>query len=162
MTQAVIALGSNLGDRNAAISAAVDAISQLESTSVVRVSTLIETEPVGPVPQGSYLNGACVVDTELSARRLLKALLKIEIALGRERIGEQRWGPRTIDLDVLIYGDQIIDEPGLCIPHPRLSERLFVLAPLNELVPELLVPDCRQTVNQLYSKLIECGDRPCS
>lgn len=153
MTKAVVALGSNLGDRRATIDSALTAIDSLQFASVERVSTLIETDPVGPIEQGSYLNGVCVIETTLSARELLEALLAIEKSLGRDRSTEQRWGPRTIDLDLLVFGDVIIDEPGLCVPHPRLAERMFVLEPMNEIIPELIVPGCRLTVHQLYSEL---------
>ena len=158
MTQAFVGLGSNLGGRSATIAAAVDAIGLLDTTRVVRVSTLIETKPVGPIAQGDYLNGVCHIETEQTARGLLEALLGIEQALGRDRASEQRWGPRTIDLDLPLFGDRSINELGLCVPHPRLTERLFVLEPLNEIAPELIVPGCRQTVHRLYSELVQRGD----
>jgi len=158
MTQAFVGLGSNLGDRSATIADAVVAIGLLDTTRVVRVSTLIETKPAGPIRQGDYLNGVCQIETELTARDLLEALLDIEHSLDRDRAGEQRWGPRTIDLDLLLFGDRSINEPGLCVPHPRLCERLFVLEPLNEIAPELIVPGCRQTVHRLYSELVRRGD----
>lgn len=158
MYKAVVALGSNLGDRRATIDSALAAIGSLQHASVERVSTLIETDPVGPVEQGRYLNGVCVIETTLAARELLDALLAIEKSLGRDRSTEQRWGPRTIDLDLLVFGDVIIDEPGLCVPHPRLAERMFVLEPMNEIIPELIVPGCRLTVHQLYSELTNRED----
>jgi 2-amino-4-hydroxy-6-hydroxymethyldihydropteridine diphosphokinase len=98
-----------------------------------------ETDPVGVVDQPRFLNGAAALDTELSPRELLEALLAIERRLGRVRDGT-RWGPRTIDLDLLLYGDEVVDEPGLCVPHPHLHERRFALEPLAELNPELVVP----------------------
>ena len=133
MTLAYVGVGSNLGDREATISAAVEAL-----PGVVAVSRLRETDPVGVTDQPAFLNGAVVLDTDLSARELLERLLAVERALGRER-GE-RWGPRTIDLDLLLFGEETIDEPGLTVPHPRLHERRFALEPLAELDPELLVP----------------------
>lgn len=107
--------------------------------AVVACSTFRETDPVGVVDQPRFLNGAAAVDTELSPQELLEALLAIERRLGRVRDGT-RWGPRTIDLDLLLYGDDVLDEPGLRVPHPRLHERRFVLEPLAELDPGLVVP----------------------
>ena len=133
MTVAYVGLGSNLGDREATIRAAIAAL-----PGVVAVSALRETDPVGVVDQPRFLNGAARLETDLSARQLLDALLAIERELGRER--RERWGPRTIDLDLLLYGDTAVDEPGLTVPHPRLHERRFVLEPLAELDPALVVP----------------------
>ena len=106
---------------------------------VVARSELRETEPVGVVDQPRFLNGAAAIDTELAPHALLDALLAVEQRLGRVRDGT-RWGPRTIDLDLLLYGDEVLDEPGLRVPHPRLHERRFVLEPLAELDPGLVVP----------------------
>ena len=103
------------------------------------VSVLRETDPVGVTEQPSFLNGAASIDTTLTPRELLDALLRVERQLGRVRDGA-RWGPRTIDLDLLLYGDEAVDEPGLCVPHPRLAERRFALEPLAELDPDALVP----------------------
>lgn len=133
MTLAYVALGSNLGDREAIIRAAVDAL-----PGVVAVSELRETEPVGVTAQPPFLNGAVALETDLAARKLLELLLEIERGLGRER--RERWGPRTIDLDLLLFGAETLDEPGLTVPHPRLHERRFALEPLAELDPELAVP----------------------
>jgi 2-amino-4-hydroxy-6-hydroxymethyldihydropteridine diphosphokinase len=133
VTLAYVGLGSNLGDREATIRAAVEAL-----PGVVAVSRLRETDPVGVTDQPAFLNGAVVLDTDLSARGLLERLLAVERGLGRER--RERWGPRTIDLDLLLFGAETIDEPGLTVPHPRLHERRFALEPLAELDPELLVP----------------------
>ena len=104
------------------------------------MSSLRETDPVGYVDQPQFLNGAAAVDTNLPARALLDRLLAIERRLGRDRAASPRHGPRTIDLDLLLYGDERVEEPGLVIPHPRLHERLFVLEPLVELDPALVVP----------------------
>ena len=145
MTLAYVGLGSNLGDRKATIRAAVAAL-----PGVVAVSELRETDPVGVTEQPAFLNGAVAVETELSARELLDALLAVERALGRER--RERWGPRTIDLDLLLFGTETIDEPGLTVPHPRLHERRFALEPLAELDPELVVPG-RGLVRELLHRL---------
>jgi 2-amino-4-hydroxy-6-hydroxymethyldihydropteridine diphosphokinase len=122
-----------VGDRAATIDAAVSAL-----PAVVAVSKLRETDPVGVVDQPRFLNGAAALDTNLSARELLDVLLTIERDLGRER--RERWGPRTIDLDLLLYGGETIEEPGLTVPHPRLHERRFALEPLLDLDPELAIP----------------------
>jgi 2-amino-4-hydroxy-6-hydroxymethyldihydropteridine diphosphokinase len=145
VTVAYVGLGSNLGDREATIRAAVAAL-----PGVVALSELRETEPVGLVDQPLFLNGAARLETELSARQLLDELLAIERELGRER--RERWGPRTIDLDLLLYGDEIVDEPGLSVPHPRLHERRFALEPLAELDPELVIP-ARGAVSALLAAL---------
>ena len=133
MTRAYVGVGANVGDRAATIDAAVSAL-----PAVVAVSKLRETDPVGVVDQPRFLNGAAALDTNLSARELLDVLLTIERDLGRER--RERWGPRTIDLDLLLYGGETIEEPGLTVPHPRLHERRFALEPLLDLDPELAIP----------------------
>jgi 2-amino-4-hydroxy-6-hydroxymethyldihydropteridine diphosphokinase len=133
VTLAYVGLGSNLGDREALIRSAAAFI------GAVRLSTIIETEPWGHVDQPRFLNAAAEIETPLAPRNLLVHLLDVERRLGRERIGP-RWGPRTIDLDLLLYGQETIDEPGLVVPHPRLAEREFVLRPLAELVPSLKIP----------------------
>jgi len=133
MTRAYVGVGANLGDREATIRAALDAL-----PGVVAVSALRETDPVGIVDQPPFLNGAAALEMELAPRELLETLLAVERELGRERA--ERWGPRTIDLDLLLYGDETIDEPGLTVPHPRLHERRFALEPLLDLDPELAIP----------------------
>jgi 2-amino-4-hydroxy-6-hydroxymethyldihydropteridine diphosphokinase len=133
MTRAYVGVGANLGDRERAIRAALEAL-----PAVVAVSELRETEPVGVIDQPRFLNGAAALETELSPRALLDILLAVERELGRER--RERWGPRTIDLDLLLYGGETIDEPGLTVPHPRLHERRFALEPLLDLDPELAIP----------------------
>ena len=150
---AYIALGSNLGDRQANIDGAIEAIASLPDTTIVRCSTIIQTDPVGPEGQGPYLNGVVHIQTSLPPRELLDELLNIEARFGRDRSNEQRWGPRTLDLDVLVYAAQVIDEPGLCVPHPRLHERLFVLAPLSEIAPDLSIPGIKQTPREMLGAL---------
>lgn len=148
MTRAYVGIGANLGERRETLERAVELLDARDDVTVVGVSSVRETEPWGPVPQPPFLNGAVAVDTMLTARELLDVLLSVERALGRSRDGE-RWGPRTIDLDLLLFGDEVIDEPGLCVPHPLLPERAFALEPLAELDPALELPDRRRVVDLL-------------
>lgn len=150
MTRAYVGLGANLGNREETLQRAVSLLTAAEGVEVLAVSEFSETDPVGVVDQPRFLNGAVAVETTLSARGLLDALLAIEQSLGRERV--ERWGPRTIDLDLLLYGDEIVDEPGLRVPHPRLHERRFALEPLAELDPELVIPG-RGRVSELLAAL---------
>ena len=138
MTRAYVGLGANIGPRETTLVRAVDRLRATDGIEVLAVSQLRETEPVGVVDQPPFLNGAVELETALAPRELLDVLLEIERALGRVR--HERWGPRTVDLDLLVYGDEIVDEPGLSVPHPRLHERRFALEPLSELAPELDVP----------------------
>ena len=140
MTRAYIALGANLGNREQTIRAALAELEATPGVEVAAVSALIETEPVGYVDQPRFLNGAAAVETSLPARDLLDLLLAVERRFGRAREGVPPQGPRTLDLDLLLYGSARIEEPGLRIPHPRLHERRFVLEPLAELDPSLEVP----------------------
>ncbi|NUR77712.1 MAG: 2-amino-4-hydroxy-6-hydroxymethyldihydropteridine diphosphokinase [Thermoleophilia bacterium] len=133
MTVAYVGLGSNLGDRERLIRRAAELI------GTQRLSSVIETDPWGYENQPRFLNAVAEIDTPLTARQLLVFLLDVERRLGRERIGP-RWGPRCIDLDILLFGDETIDESGLVVPHPRLIEREFALRPLAELVPSLKIP----------------------
>jgi 2-amino-4-hydroxy-6-hydroxymethyldihydropteridine diphosphokinase len=140
MTRAFVGLGSNLGDREQTLDRAVAALRRLPDTSVEAVSSFRDTAPVGIVDQPRFLNGAVELETRLSPRELLDALLEIERSLGRDRAGVPAGGPRTLDLDLLLYGGEQIDEPGLRVPHPQLAERRFVLEPLVELDPALEAP----------------------
>jgi 2-amino-4-hydroxy-6-hydroxymethyldihydropteridine diphosphokinase len=148
VTRAYVGLGSNLGDREETLRRALELLA--EQVDVVAVSTLRDTDPVGMVDQPRFLNGAALVETELPPRELLGVLLGIERELGRERL--ERWGPRTIDLDLLLFGAEAVSEPGLRVPHPRLHERRFVLEPLAELDPALVVPG-RGPVRELLAGL---------
>lgn len=150
MTLAYVGLGANLGRREETLQRAVRLLREIDSVEVCAVSTLRETEPVGVVDQPAFLNGAVELRTSLSARELLEVLLEIERSLGRVR--DERWGPRVIDLDLLVYGDEVVDEPGLHVPHPRVHERRFALEPLAELDPELEVPG-RGKVSALLAEL---------
>ena len=139
MMRAYVGLGANLGDREAMVRSALEQLAAEPGVELVGVSAFRDTAPVGVVDQPRFLNAAAAVETSLSARELLELLLGIERRLGRTREGP-RFGPRTIDLDLLLYGDEQVAEPGLQVPHPRLHERLFVLEPLFELAPGLVVP----------------------
>jgi 2-amino-4-hydroxy-6-hydroxymethyldihydropteridine diphosphokinase len=139
---AYVGLGANLGDREDAIRRAVALLAADPEVEVIAVSSLRETDPVGYLDQPAFLNGACAVETALPAAELLERLLAVERALGRRRDGP-RYGPRTIDLDLLLYGREEVDEPGLTVPHPELPERRFALEPLLELDPSLTLPDGR-------------------
>jgi 2-amino-4-hydroxy-6-hydroxymethyldihydropteridine diphosphokinase len=139
MPRAYVGLGANLGEREGALRAALAALDETEGVEVAAVSTFRETDPVDYLDQPRFLNAAAALETTLAPRELLDALLEVERSLGRTREGP-RFGPRTIDLDLLLYGDEAFDEPGLTVPHPRLHERAFVLEPLAELDPALVVP----------------------
>ena len=149
MTRAYVGLGANLGDRAGTIRRAVELLGAESGIEVVAVSTLRETDPVGYADQPAFLNGAAALETELSPRELLERLLAVELALGRVRGEGPRYGPRAIDLDLLLYGNEVVDEPGLTVPHPRLAERRFALEPLHELDPDLSLPDGRAVQNLL-------------
>jgi 2-amino-4-hydroxy-6-hydroxymethyldihydropteridine diphosphokinase len=146
-----IGLGSNLGDRDAFLRRALDLLRAEPRIEVTAVSSVRETDPVGLVDQPRFLNAVARIETDLAPRELLDRMLGAERQLGRRRDGP-RSGPRTIDLDLLLYGDEEVDEPGLIVPHPRLTERRFVLEPLHELDPGLVVPG-RGRVSDLLSAL---------
>jgi 2-amino-4-hydroxy-6-hydroxymethyldihydropteridine diphosphokinase len=147
--KAYLGLGANLGDREATIGQAVELLAATPGIEVVAVSMLLETDPVGYADQPRFLNGVAACETELTPRTLLDRLLAVEQELGRVRGEGPRFGPRTIDLDLLLYGDDVVDEPGLVVPHPRLAERRFVLEPLHELDPDLTLPDGRRVADLL-------------
>jgi 2-amino-4-hydroxy-6-hydroxymethyldihydropteridine diphosphokinase len=154
---AYLALGSNLGDRLETLRRAADLLDEHAGIHVVRSSRVFETEPVGP-PQPAYLNVVLEVRTDLEPRALLEACLAVEEALGRIR--QERWGPRTIDLDVLTYDRRSIAEPGLEIPHPRMHERGFVLVPLRELDDDPMLPGGRSLSTLRLSPDAILGVRP--
>ena len=151
---AYLALGSNLGHRRGHLDAAVGAVAALPGVLGLRLSRVRETAPVGPQDQGAFLNAAAQIRTTLAPTALLEALLAIEARLGRPARADRRhWGPREIDLDLLMHGAEQIDTPGLTLPHPRLHERRFVLEPLNDLAPDHVVPAVGQTVAHLLATL---------
>jgi len=158
MTTALIALGSNLGDRLAHLRAGLAALAALPQTRITAVSGLYETAPVGgPDNQGAFLNAAVAVETALPAAQLLAALHAIEATRERER--KVRWGPRTLDLDLLVHGDEVSDVAGLTLPHPRMHERRFVMVPVADVAPDLLHPVLGRAMTALLDELpVEDGD----
>jgi 2-amino-4-hydroxy-6-hydroxymethyldihydropteridine diphosphokinase len=152
MARAFVGIGANLGDREGTIRQALERLAERPGAEVVAVSALRETDPVGYLDQPRFLNGAVELRTELPPRDLLELLLGVERELGRVRGDGPRFGPRPIDLDLLLYDDEVVDEPGLVLPHPRLHERRFALEPLAELDPALVVPG-RGGVSQLLAEL---------
>jgi 2-amino-4-hydroxy-6-hydroxymethyldihydropteridine diphosphokinase len=139
---AYLGLGSNLGDRLANLGSAVHALGEEPGVRIEASSRVWETAPVGGPPQPDYLNAVVRAETDLSAPELLEACRRVEAAFGRVRA--ERWGARTIDVDVLLYGDETIDRADLVVPHPRLTERAFVVLPLLELDPDPVLPDGRR------------------
>ncbi|WP_305804038.1 2-amino-4-hydroxy-6-hydroxymethyldihydropteridine diphosphokinase [Stenotrophomonas sp. YIM B06876] len=159
MVRASIGLGANLGDAEAAVRAAMVALDRLPATRVVACSRLFRTPAWGNEAQPPFINAAAVVDTGLSAPELLQALLQTERAFGRIRLPGERWGPRTLDLDLLLYGEQVIALPHLQVPHPYLHERAFALLPLADIAPDAVIPG-RGTVRSALDDLKTCGIAP--
>ena len=149
--KAFVGLGSNLGERESMIRLALDDLARLPSTTLVRASSLYDTEPVGDTEQPGFLNAVAQLETGLSARQLLWNLLLVERRLGRVRT--RHWGPRVIDLDLLLYGSEVLDEPDLKVPHPELIRRSFVLVPLVELDPLVVHPVTGETLLAHLSRL---------
>ncbi len=156
-----VALGSNLGDRRACLGGAVEALRAADGVRVLAVSPWIETRAEGGPPgQPDYLNGCLEAETTLEPADFLWLLQRIESQFGRQRAGEARHAPRTLDLDLLFYGEEELEEPGLRVPHPRLEERIFVLEPLAELAPGRLLPRSRKTARErlLELRAAEAGE----
>ena len=150
-----VGLGSNLGEREALLRAAIEQCAQLPETQLGRVSSLYDTAPVGELDQPNFLNAVVQLETALTARQLLWNLLLIERRLGRVRHAARRYGPRTIDLDLILHGDLVIDTPDLRVPHPDFPRRAFVLVPLAEIEPRLVHPLLGLDVSELLARIEE-------
>ncbi len=146
-----IGIGANVGDRLASIRAALAELDALRSTRVSRVSSVYDTAPWGVTDQARFLNAVAEIETALEPRALLDELMAIEARCGRVR--HERWGPRTIDLDILLFDERVMESDALRLPHPRLAQRAFVLVPLAELAPDLVVPALGATVGGLLATL---------
>jgi 2-amino-4-hydroxy-6-hydroxymethyldihydropteridine diphosphokinase len=153
MTKAFIGLGSNLGERESHIRRAVEELSKAPRTKFVKISSVYDTAPVGDIDQPRFLNAVACVETDLTAGELLWNLLLIEQRLGRVRTKTRRWGPRTIDLDLLFFGDEVLEEPGLTVPHLEAHTRAFVMAPMAELDPEFVHPTLGETIAVILARL---------
>lgn len=154
--RAFVGLGGNLGDAAATLHEAIRELDGLPSTRMVRASHLYRSAAWGVTEQPHFINAVALLETGLDARALLDALLQLERSHGRERDAESRWGPRTLDLDLLLYGEAAIDEPGLRVPHPHLHERAFVLLPLVELAPGTVVPG-HDIAHELLARIDSSG-----
>lgn len=157
MSRAYIGLGANLGDRPATLRAALRRMASLGT--LLAASALYETAPWGNVRQPLFVNAACALETDLEPKALLAELQRIERELGRDRSREERWGPRAIDLDILLYDDRVERSPGLEIPHPRLHERAFALVPLAEIAPHAMHPTLQRSVTSLAAAVGSPGVR---
>ncbi|WP_312953031.1 2-amino-4-hydroxy-6-hydroxymethyldihydropteridine diphosphokinase [Superficieibacter sp.] len=158
MTLAYIALGSNLASPLEQVNAAVQAIGEIPQSRIIAVSSYYRTPPLGPQDQPDYLNAAVALETTLAPETLLDHTQRIELQQGRTRKAE-RWGPRTLDLDILLFGDEVINTPRLTVPHYDMHNRGFMLWPLFEIAPELRFPGSHQPLREVLSRLSPCPDR---
>ncbi|EKF8620394.1 2-amino-4-hydroxy-6-hydroxymethyldihydropteridine diphosphokinase [Staphylococcus pseudintermedius] len=147
MIDVYLGLGSNMGDREAQLKAAIDLLDAHDKINVVAISPIYETKPVGYTEQPDFLNLCLHIQTQLPAQDLLKVALETEAELHRVR--KVRWGPRTMDIDILLYGDEIIEEDDLTVPHPRMTERAFVMVPLNDIAANVTEPHSGQKIQQI-------------
>jgi 2-amino-4-hydroxy-6-hydroxymethyldihydropteridine diphosphokinase len=153
-TLCAIALGSNLGDSLNILESALQHLAQTPGISLLKVSRWYQTSPLGPA-QPDYLNGCALLEVTLSPQAVLATLLSIEDQFGRVR--QERWGPRTLDLDLLLYGDRVLETADVILPHPRMAERAFVLLPLAEIAPDLIDPRSGLTISQLRDQIDKTG-----
>ncbi len=153
LNTAYIALGANLGDRRSTLLSALAALSATKDIEILSVSEMIETEPEGLAGQGRYLNAAASLRTSLTPQQLLNVMLEIENSHGRDRSKEKRWGPRVLDLDLLMYEELVINEKGLILPHPRMHMRAFVLEPLAEIASQIVHPILNETIAALLKQV---------
>ena len=161
MARVFIGIGSNVGDRAAHIAHARAALAALPKTRLVAFSKVYETAPVGPVPQGEYFNAAAELDTQLEPLELLEKLRGIEAGSGRAPESQRvKWGPRTLDLDILLYDDRVIANDRLRVPHPHMHERRFVLEPLADIAPEANHPTAGATIRELLRRVIAAETKP--
>jgi len=149
-----IALGSNLGNSQETLKLALETIANIEGITIKKYSSFYQTAPIGP-EQPDYINACALLETTLEPNQLLETLQNIENKFGRVR--QERWGARTLDLDIIIYGDLILNTPDLIIPHLLMNERAFVLIPLAEIAPDLIEPKSGLTINQLLAKIDQTG-----
>jgi len=158
MLRAYLGLGSNMGDRQKNLDFALEQLPKHPNICLLQVATFLETDAVGYLDQDKFLNSAAEIETTLTPPQLLAVLQQIEQAAGRVRT--IRWGPRTLDIDILLYDNLVLADPDLTIPHPRLRERAFVLQPMQEIAPDLPVPPDGQTIKQLLDQLVQgrCSD----
>ena len=157
--RAAIGLGANLGDAVGTLRGAVEALAVHRGVTLRAVSRFYRTPAWGRQDQPDFVNAVALVDTSLAPRALLDLLLAVEAEFGRHRIAGERWGPRTLDLDLLLFGDAVIDEPGLRVPHPHLHERAFALLPLAEIAPQMPIPGIGQ-VGELAAAMAADGIEP--
>lgn len=152
--KAAISLGSNLGESHTILNKALESLEQNEKITIENISNLYETIPVGP-PQPNYLNACAILKTKLSPQTLLKTLLEIETKFGRTR--KEKWGARTLDIDLILYEQLILETPELQLPHPRMKDRAFVLVPLAEIAPNWIDPLTKKTIEELLKNVDTAG-----
>ena len=158
MPRVFLSLGSNLGDRISHIQQAVSSLSMLENVQIIKTSSFYETEPWGNKNQNWFVNACVALDTTLTPLDLLKECQRIEMQLGRMRINEEKWGQRAIDIDILMYDNEIISDNALTVPHPYFHLRAFVLVPMLEVKSDLVHPVFNKTISELYDELADPED----